>query len=152
VDPGIGSAKKRPKAARSKPSPELAGRASGLAFALVSELNAALGTRHDQNAQYILDAARKLIRAGHTADEARLVVRAMVELWRDDPENSRWLQPSTLMRPSNFPRYLAEYVPRMGKPGRQTLGKTREPGTREEFAALPHIPGTNIVDLRSIKP
>lgn len=56
------------------------------------------------------DATSKAINArlseGYTVDDALLVVEYKVEDWLNDAEMSKYLQPSTLFRPSNFENYF----------------------------------------------
>ena len=80
--------------------------------------------------------ATKLAKAKYTPEQAVAVVTAKHREWGKDPEMAKNLRPSTLLRPSNFGRYVAD-LPAEGELEGDGSGFTdadysREPTPEEE--------------------
>lgn len=78
-----------------------------LALTACEEINRAAGTRYHPDSKSVRDPCRKLAKNKHTADDVRRVV-ALKRPWLDDAKMREHFRPSTLLRPSNFEKYLDE--------------------------------------------
>jgi uncharacterized phage protein (TIGR02220 family) len=87
----------------SRPGTEPAAR--DFAEQAIEHLNAKTG-RAFRVGDAVLADCRKLVRAGHTAEQARSVIDAKVSEWSADERMAAHLKPATLLRPSNFRKYL----------------------------------------------
>lgn len=84
--------------------------ASALALAAIDELNRLTGRGFKFDAKPTMADAKKLAKLGYTPEQAADVVSAKYREWKSDPNMSKQLKPSVLLRPSNFEKYLAEDV------------------------------------------
>ena len=84
--------------------------ASALALAAIDALNRLTGRGFKFDAKPTMADAKKLAKLGYTPEQAADVVSAKHREWRSDPNMSKQLKPSVLLRPSNFEKYLAEDV------------------------------------------
>jgi uncharacterized phage protein (TIGR02220 family) len=81
-------------------------RATLLAEAAVGEINRLTG-RSFKVTPEVVRQAKALIRVKATTEVVLAVIRAKHVEWSKDPERAIYLQPSTLLRLSNFQRYRA---------------------------------------------
>jgi uncharacterized phage protein (TIGR02220 family) len=98
--PARGRVRSRPKA--SQPTAD----EQAVAGRVLAKLNERSGRTYasEKHVQRIV----RLLRAGHSERELRLVVWDRANRWAEDERMSEYLRPSTLFGPEKFPDYLAE--------------------------------------------
>lgn len=82
-----------------------------LAAACCDEL-AATGASYQPTATETRKLAAKLVKAKHTPDTVRTVVRDRIAAWGDDPKMREFLRPATLLAAANFAKYLDDITSR----------------------------------------
>jgi uncharacterized phage protein (TIGR02220 family) len=87
------------------PKPDPVAAAAELAIA---ELNHLTGKHFAPDSKPVIANVRALLKAKHTADDMLRVIRFKVARWNGRAEMRENLVPTTLLRPSNFERYLVE--------------------------------------------
>jgi uncharacterized phage protein (TIGR02220 family) len=93
---------------------------------LIDHLNAVAGCRF-RHVTVNLDAfARVLHAAEGTEEEIRWVIEFKTMQWKDKPDMSHNLNPETLCRALNFPRYLEQMHSARHQVERGTYGKTQQ--------------------------
>lgn len=90
--------------------------ALALAAALIAELNRLTGSSFRPDGRAALTAASEIVALGYTPAQAATVAAFKCADWKADEKMRKHLNPTTLLRPSNFPGYLeaAEASPRRG--------------------------------------
>jgi uncharacterized phage protein (TIGR02220 family) len=74
----------------------------------IAELNRLTGKRFSADSKPVIANVKALLKAKHNAEDMLRVIRFKVERWRGDAKMREHLTPTTLLRPSNFERYLVE--------------------------------------------
>lgn len=77
------------------------------ATAWVAWFNSRFNRRFQVGRELVADVS-KLIRAGYSQRDMRAVARYMAERWQGDEKMADYLRPSTLLRLSNFKRYVVD--------------------------------------------
>lgn len=77
-----------------------------LASACCEELASATGSSYQPTAVETRKLAAKLVKAKHSAETVRLVVRDRIAAWAGDPKMGEFLRPATLLAAGNFAKYL----------------------------------------------
>jgi uncharacterized phage protein (TIGR02220 family) len=93
---------------------------------LIDHLNAVAGSRFRHVAVNLDAFARVLHAAEGTEEEVRWVIEFKTMQWKDKPDMSHNLNPETLCRPSNFPRYLEQMHSARHQVQQGTYGKTQQ--------------------------
>jgi len=71
---------------------------------IIQYFNQKMGVRH-RGSKNVLKNIRARLREGATLDDARLVIDYKIEEWMET-DFEKYIQPSTLFRPSHFDEYL----------------------------------------------
>ncbi len=74
----------------------------------IAELNRLTGKRFAADSKPVIANVRTLLKARHSAEDMLRVIRHKVARWKGDAKMREHLIPTTLLRPSNFERYLVE--------------------------------------------
>ncbi len=94
---------------------------------VIGELNTLTGRSFRPNTKPTLQHIKARLEEGYTEEDLRLVVQNRVEKWLHDPEQSEYLRPETLFRPSKFEGYLqAAKTPKPKSDFDRTMEKLRE--------------------------
>jgi uncharacterized phage protein (TIGR02220 family) len=93
---------------------------------LIDHLNAVAGSRFRHVAVNLDAFARVLHAAEGTEEEVRWVIEFKTMQWKDKPDMSHNLNPQTLCRALNFPRYLEQMHSARHQVERGTYGKTQQ--------------------------
>lgn len=94
-----------------------------LALAAVTKLNTLTGRSFSPDAKPTMADAARLVKLGHTPEQAEQVVTAKVAEWLKDDHMAKQLKPSVLLRPSNFAKYLEEDVDTGSAPAKGPGGR-----------------------------
>ncbi len=82
--------------------------AETLSAVACAEINRLTGSRFDPATKATADLCVRLAKAGHTPDEALLVIRDKHREWSPNPEMRQRIVPGTLLALANFEKYLDE--------------------------------------------
>jgi uncharacterized phage protein (TIGR02220 family) len=114
-----------------KPKPEF----TDAAKRLIDHLNAVAGTKYRHVDSHIKAFERVLKAKEGTEEDIRMVIELKAHEWMPKPDMHHNLNPTTLTRPSNFPRYLDQANAAKEKVMAGTFGKTAEDIRWAEMAA-----------------
>jgi uncharacterized phage protein (TIGR02220 family) len=109
-----------PVAKPAKPKPEF----TDAAARLIDHLNAVAGTKYRHVDTHIKAFERVLKAKEGTEEDIRMVIELKAHEWKPKPDMHHNLNPTTLTRPSNFPRYLDQAMAAKEKVQQGTFGKT----------------------------
>ena len=73
---------------------------------VIEELNVLTGRGFRSDTKHTVAHIKARLQEGYTEEDLRLVVQNRVAKWLHDPEQSEYLRPETLFRPSKFEGYL----------------------------------------------
>lgn len=104
----------------SKPKPEF----TDAAKRLIDHLNAVAGTKYRHVDTHIKAFERVLKAKEGTEEDIRMVIELKTYEWKPKPDMHHNLNPTTLTRPSNFPRYLDQAMAAKEKVQQGTFGKS----------------------------
>ncbi len=94
---------------------------------VIGELNTLTGRSFRSDAKHTVSHINARLQEGYTEEDLRLVVQNRVAKWQHDPEQSEYLRPETLFRPSKFEGYLqAAKTPKPKSDFERTLEKLQE--------------------------
>jgi uncharacterized phage protein (TIGR02220 family) len=91
---------------------------------LIDHLNAVAGTKYRHVDTHIKAFERVLKAKEGTEEDIRMVIELKAHEWMPKPDMHHNLNPTTLTRPSNFPRYLDQAMAAKDKVQQGTFGKT----------------------------
>jgi uncharacterized phage protein (TIGR02220 family) len=103
-----------------KPKPEF----TDAAKRLIDHLNAVAGTKYRHVDTHIKAFERVLKAKEGTEEDIRMVIELKAYEWKPKPDMHHNLNPTTLTRPSNFPRYLDQAMAAKDKVQAGTFGKS----------------------------
>ena len=103
-----------------KPKPEF----TDAAKRLIDHLNAVAGTKYRHVDTHIKAFERVLKAKEGTEEDIRMVIELKAYEWKPKPDMHHNLNPTTLTRPSNFPRYLDQAMAAKEKVQQGTFGKS----------------------------
>jgi uncharacterized phage protein (TIGR02220 family) len=103
-----------------KPKPEF----TDAAKRLIDHLNAVAGTKYRHVDTHIKAFERVLKAKEGTEEDIRMVIELKAHEWKPKPDMHHNLNPTTLTRPSNFPRYLDQAMAAKDKVQAGTFGKS----------------------------
>jgi uncharacterized phage protein (TIGR02220 family) len=103
-----------------KPKPEF----TDAAKRLIDHLNAVAGTKYRHVDTHIKAFERVLKAKEGTEEDIRMVIELKTYEWKPKPDMHHNLNPTTLTRPSNFPRYLDQAMAAKEKVQQGTFGKS----------------------------
>ena len=92
---------------------------------IIQYFNQKMGVRY-RGSKNVLKNIRARLREGVTLDEARLVIDYKIEEW-SETDFEKYIQPSTLFRPSHFDEYLVA-AKRWEARGRPKIRKRKQEG------------------------
>lgn len=114
-----------------KPKPEF----TEAACRLIDHLNAVAGTKYRHVDTHIKAFERVLKAKEGTEEDIRMVIELKAYEWKPKPDMHHNLNPTTLTRPSNFPRYLDQAMAAKEKVQQGTFGRSAEDIRWAEMAA-----------------
>lgn len=114
-----------------KPKPEF----TDAACRLIDHLNAVAGTKYRHVDTHIKAFERVLKAKEGTEEDIRMVIELKTYEWKPKPDMHHNLNPTTLTRPSNFPRYLDQAMAAKEKVQEGTFGRSAEDIRWAEMAA-----------------
>ena len=114
-----------------KPKPEF----KDAACRLIDHLNAVAGTKYRHVDTHIKAFERVLKAKEGTEEDIRMVIELKAYEWKPKPDMHHNLNPTTLTRPSNFPRYLDQAMAAKEKVQQGTFGRSAEDIRWAEMAA-----------------
>jgi uncharacterized phage protein (TIGR02220 family) len=120
-----------PVAKPAKPKPEF----TDAAKRLIDHLNAVAGTKYRHVDSHIKAFERVLNAKEGTEEDIRMVIELKAHEWKPKPDMHHNLNPTTLTRPSNFPRYLDQAMAAKEKVQQGTFGRSAEDIRWAEMAA-----------------
>jgi uncharacterized phage protein (TIGR02220 family) len=120
-----------PVAKPAKPKPEF----TDAAKRLIDHLNAVAGTKYRHVDTHIKAFERVLKAKEGTEEDIRMVIELKAHEWMPKPDMHHNLNPTTLTRPSNFPRYLDQAMAAKDKVQAGTFGRSAEDIRWAEMAA-----------------
>lgn len=102
---------------------------------LIDHLNAVAGTKYRHVDTHIKAFERVLKAKEGTEEDIRMVIELKAHEWKPKPDMHHNLNPTTLTRPSNFPRYLDQAMAAKDKVQAGTFGRSAEDIRWAEMAA-----------------
>ncbi|WP_256846872.1 conserved phage C-terminal domain-containing protein [Paenibacillus sp. Pae108] len=107
---------------------------------VIQYLNAKLDTKYRPTTKTIKEMVNGRLNEGYTLDDFKYVIDVKAAEWLGDPKMEKYLRPSTLFRPTNFPEYLNQKMPvaveggsGLSKENERLLKKIQEEKANEEI-------------------